>query len=75
MKTLLIIAIALLAGCATTPQVVAQTDICAGWKAIKVNENDEFTDGTAKQILAHNCQGAALKCWAYPRNDPQICER
>lgn len=76
MKTVtLLVSILLLAGCVTKPQIVAKTDICAGWKAIKVNDNDAVTDGTAKQILAHNCQGAALQCWAYPRNDPKVCER
>lgn len=75
MKNLLLVVILfMLAGCATKPVIVAQTNICSGWKVIKVDGNDQLTDSTAKQILAHNCQGAALKCWAYPRNDPSVCE-
>jgi len=73
-KIILLIGTLLLAGCITKPQIVAQTDVCKGWRVIKVDSNDAVTDSTAKQILAHNCQGAALKCWSYPRNDPKVCE-
>lgn len=76
MRLPLLLVLAFLAACAHDPtkDVIAQTDICAGWRVIRVAGEDQLTDGTAKQILSHNCQGAALKCWAYPRNDPSICE-
>lgn len=38
------------------------TDSCAGWKAIKPSKNDKLTDGTARQILAHDEYGESLGC-------------
>lgn len=42
---------------------VTKPDPCAGWSPILVSKQDVLTDGTAKQILAHNEHGKALGCW------------
>src|SRR6185312_8584196 len=60
--TLLIPAL-LLAGCATTGRVI---DPCAGWSPIVVSKADRLTDGTAKQILAHDLHGVDQGCWPAP---------
>jgi hypothetical protein len=33
---------------------------------IYANKADVLTDGTAKQILAHDCHGVQQKCWQDP---------
>lgn len=38
---------------------------CAGWKPINPSKDDKLTDGTTKQILAHDEYGVALKCPAF----------
>jgi hypothetical protein len=38
---------------------------CAGWSPIMVSKSDKLTDGTARQILAHDEYGAALACPAF----------
>lgn len=48
-----------LASCATGPG----TDPCAGWRPVLVSRADALTDGTARQVLAHNEQGRRLGCW------------
>ncbi|OZI61541.1 hypothetical protein CAL28_19860 [Bordetella genomosp. 11] len=67
----------LLASCATTGQPVAETPIqpevqvktrvidtgCDWNKPIYVDPADVLTDGTAKQILAHNLAGAKNCGW------------
>lgn len=70
-----LMALTLLAGCPfTKPNIVTQTDVCSGWRVIKVDGQDVLTDSTAKKVLAHNCQGAALKCWPYPPAGKSVCE-
>lgn len=51
-----------LSGCGTTGQALN----CAGWKAIRPSRHDVLTRGTKEQILAHNEQGVAQKCWPEP---------
>lgn len=49
----LILSLAATEGCA--PRYVAvKTDPCAGWALICVSKADVLTDGTSKQILAHD---------------------
>ena len=57
----LLIPALLLAGCKTGPAI--KPDPCAGWSVICPSKADVLTDGTAKQILAHDEHGAAIKCW------------
>lgn len=51
-------------GC--TPRTVVKTDFCTGWKPILASKADVLTDGTAKQILAHDQHGVDMKCWPAP---------
>jgi hypothetical protein len=51
-----------LGGCAMTGRVT-KPDPCAGWSPIMVSKQDILTDGTSKQILAHNEHGKAMGCW------------
>lgn len=44
-------------GCVTKP------DPCAGWEPIYPSRSDVLTDGTARQILAHDEHGKAIGCW------------
>ncbi len=54
-----------LEGC--TPKLVAvKSDPCAGWSAIYPSGKDVLTDGTAKQILAHDLHGVQAGCWKLP---------
>lgn len=46
-----------LSGCAS--------GVCTGWGPIKVSKEDVLSEGTAKQILAHDEYGARLKCPAF----------
>jgi hypothetical protein len=50
----------LLAGCASGG---AGTSPCAGWQPILVSRADVLTDGTARQVLAHNEAGRSLCGW------------
>jgi hypothetical protein len=56
---LMLIAISI-SGCATSSN-------CAGWSAIRPSRSDKLTDGTARQILAHNKFGVRQGCWRAPR--------
>lgn len=38
---------------------------CTGWSAIYVSPKDKLTEGTEREILAHNEYGASLKCPAF----------
>lgn len=49
-------------GCATTEKTMAP-DFCATAAAIYINESDDITDATARQILAHNKIGVKLCGW------------
>ena len=51
----------LASGCATT----GPAEVCAGWKAIRLDEEsiDGLTDRDAEAILAHNEFGRSIKCW------------
>jgi len=51
-------------GC--TPRVVVKVDHCTGWAAIRPAKADVLTDGTAKQILAHDQHGIDMGCWPAP---------
>jgi len=55
---------AMTVGCATKP--VVRTDFCTGWRAIYPSRQDVLTDGTAKQILAHDQHGVDMGCWKAP---------
>lgn len=50
------------ASCAMNGRVT-KPDPCAGWARILVSHQDVLTDGTSKQILAHNNHGEAIGCW------------
>jgi hypothetical protein len=39
--------------------------VCTGWAAIYVSSDDKLTEGTSKEILAHNEYGAKLGCSAF----------
>jgi len=51
----------LLAAC--SPGLAIKPGPCAGWSVICPSKTDVLTDGTAKQILAHDEHGAAIGCW------------
>lgn len=57
MKSLLLMMVLLLAGCGTsflaTESKVVDTS-CSWAKVILVSKKDSLTDGTARQVLAHN---------------------
>ena len=38
-------------------------DVCGPWEPVRPSAADVLTDGTARQILAHNEVGAALCGW------------
>lgn len=66
---LLLASFVTMAGLATegcTPRTIVKTDFCTGWKPIMVCKADVLTDGTAKQILAHDQHGVDMKCWPAP---------
>lgn len=42
---------------------MTKPDPCAGWEPILPSHADVLTDGTARQILAHDEHGKALGCW------------
>jgi hypothetical protein len=50
----------LLASCASGG---AGIDPCGPWRPILVSRSDALTEGTARQILAHNEAGARLCGW------------
>jgi len=58
----------LLASCATAGHAI-KSDPCAGWAAIVTSKADMLTDGTAKQILAHDEHGATIGCWPVPKKE------
>jgi hypothetical protein len=55
-----------LATSACTPRTLVKTDHCTGWSAILSSRADVLTDGTAKQILAHDQHGVEIGCWKAP---------
>lgn len=57
---LLLASLTLLVGCASGG---AGTDPCGAWRPIYVSQADALTDGTARQILAHNETGRRLCGW------------
>ena len=50
----------LLGGCSATG---AGIDGCGSWRPILVSQGDVLTDGTARQVLAHNEAGRRLCGW------------
>lgn len=52
----------LLSGCAGSG-AATRLEVCGPWQPIYVSKADVLTEGTARQILAHNEVGRALKCW------------
>lgn len=56
----------LLASCSATGRVT-KPDPCAGWSKITTSRDDVLTDGTAKQILAHDEHGESIGCWGKKR--------
>ncbi len=59
-RIVMLAALALLTGCGGSGRV---TDGCAGWAAIRVTAADVLSEGTARQVLAHNLAGRARGCW------------
>lgn len=59
-RIVMLAALALLTGCGGSGPV---TDGCAGWVAIRVTAADVLSEGTARQVLAHNLAGRARGCW------------
>jgi len=57
---MLLATLLLLGGCAETG---SGTDACGPWRPILVSRGDVLTDGTARQILAHNETGRRLCGW------------
>jgi hypothetical protein len=55
-----LVGLTLLASCASGG---AGIDSCGAWRPILVSRADTLTDGTARQILAHNETGARLCGW------------
>lgn len=54
----------LLTGCVTPgPETKIVDTACAWTKPIYVSKSDILTDGTARQIVAHNETGAAICDW------------
>lgn len=43
-----------------------QQNVCVVWSPIIPSKNDSLTDGTATQMLVHNCIGVRLGCWETP---------
>lgn len=60
----LLASFATMAGCAKRFEV--RTDFCTGWSPIYASRDDVLTDGTAKQILAHDRHGVDVGCWKAP---------
>lgn len=58
--------LALLTACGTAGRVIDQGHVCAGWRPILVSQADVLTEGTARQIEAHNEFGAEQGCWQAP---------
>ena len=56
----LLASLTLLTACASGP---ATNGVCAVSKPIMVSRSDVLTDGTARQILAHNEYGAKVCAW------------
>lgn len=60
MRTLTLLGtLILLAGCSATGGGTS----CAAWRPIYVSRADVLTEGTARQVLAHNETGRRLGCW------------
>ena len=62
LPALLSVIVALLAGCATDDLRPGQM-VCDWAAPIRPSRADQLTDGTARQILAHNETGAKLCGW------------
>ena len=58
---MLVMSLILLSGCATSG-VVTDTG-CLVFKPIYVSQQDELTEGTARQVLRHNETGRAVCGW------------
>jgi hypothetical protein len=57
---------ALVSGCFGAGREAAieeRRQVCAGWKPILVHPADRLTEGTARQIEAHNLFGEGEGCW------------
>lgn len=66
--TLLALTSALMSACSmfgTKPEP-PQQNVCAVWSPIIPSKQDALTDGTATQVLVHNCIGVRLGCWGTP---------
>lgn len=62
-------ALPLLSCCATGP---VTTDGCGWAKPIYISKDDVLTDGTAKQILAHDRTGKSICGWGKHTNHEEI---
>lgn len=71
MPKLLLIPVALLAGCACFQEPEVQVKVvdtaCKWTKPIIISQQDLFTDETAKQIVAHNETGRDKCGWVPPK--------
>lgn len=72
----MLILLPLLASCGPSsgikPDSVNPKLACAGWEEIFPSKDDVLTDRTAKQVLAHNCNGPKNGCWTVP---PGVCPK
>lgn len=57
---LLLVSLTLLGACTTAGPGI---DVCGPWRPILVSRQDQLTDQTARQILAHNETGERLCHW------------
>ena len=55
----LIVALMLLTACGAT----GKGSECVAWRPILISPSDQFTDQTARAILAHNLTGQRLCGW------------
>ena len=58
-----LLTVALLTSCTSAGPAIDRATICAGWKPILVSRSDTLTEGTGRQILAHNVFGETQGCW------------
>lgn len=61
---MLMLSVILLSGCVDGS--ARGLDVCAPWKPIFVSSQDQLTDGTAREIVAHNEVGERLCGWRAP---------
>lgn len=58
---MLLASLTLLANCAAS----GRPGNCDGWRPILIHPNDQLTQETGREILAHNRNGVARSCWKH----------